>query len=102
MNEREQLLRTILHLSKTCSNLHVLVASRKEVDIRQALKTNCETLIVGEQNCTDIKRFVTSEINNLWKEIRHIAEPTAEEFFGAVADKIVTQSEGAEPTEKMT
>ena len=96
MIEREQLLRTILHLSKTCSNLHVLVASRKEVDIRQALKTNCETLLVEEKNRADIKRFVTSEINSLWRKIRHIAsaEPMAGKFFKTVTHNIVNQSEG--------
>ena len=93
--ERKQLLRTILHLWKTCSNLHVLIASRKEVDIRQALETGCETLLLEEKNRTDIKRFVTSEINSLWKKINHIAEPVAGEFFKTVAHNIVNQSEGA-------
>ena len=93
--ERKQLLRTILHLWKTCSNLHVLIASRKEVDIRQALETGCETLLLEEKNRTDIKRFVTSEINSLWRKINHIAEPTAGEFFKTVAHNIVNQSEGA-------
>ena len=96
MIEREQLLKAILHLLKTCSNLHVLVASRKEVDIGQALKTKCETLLVEEKNRADIKRFVASEINSLWRKIRHIAssKPMAEEFFKTVAHNIVNQSEG--------
>ena len=96
MIDREQLLRTILHLLKTCSNLHVLVASRKEVDIGQALKTNGETLLVEEKNRADIKRFVASEINSLWRKIRDIAsaEPMAGEFFKTVAHNIVNQSEG--------
>ena len=93
--ERKQLLKTILGLWKNCSNLHVLVASRKEVDIRQELETKCETLIVEEKNRTDIKRFVTREINDLWRKIRHIAEPTAGEFFKVVAHNIIDQSEGA-------
>ena len=99
MIERKQLLKTILHLSKTCSNLHVLVASRKEVDIREALKENCETLLVEEKNRSDIKRFVTSEINSLWRKIRHIAsaEPMAGEFLKTVAHNIVNQSEGTGP-----
>ena len=94
---REQLLRTMLHLLKTCPNLHVLVASRKEVDIQQALKTNCETLLAEEKNRADIKRFVTSEINSLWRKIRPIAnaEPMAGEFLKTVAHNIVNQSEGA-------
>ena len=97
MIERKQLLRTILHLSKTCSNLHVLVASRKEVDIQQALKSNCETLLAEEKNRADIKRFVISEINSLWRKIKPIAnaEPLAGEFLKAVAHNIVNQSEGA-------
>ena len=92
--DRKQLLKTILHLLKTCINLHVLVASRKEVDIRQTLETDCETLILEEKNRTDIKRFVTSEINNLWRRIRHIAKPMVGEFFKTVAHNIVNQSEG--------
>ena len=92
--ERKQLLGTILHLWKTCSNLHVLVASRKEVDIRKALETGCETLLLEEKNRIDIKRFVTNEINSLWRKINHIAEPKAAEFFKTVAHNIVTQSEG--------
>ena len=94
MIEREQLLRTILHLTETCSNLHVLVASRKEVDIRQALETKCQTLLLEEKNRTDIKRFVTREINSLWRKISHIAEPTTGEFLKTVAHNIVNQSEG--------
>ena len=97
--EREQLLRTMLHLSKTCSNLHVLVASRKEVDIREALKKNCETLLVEEKNRSDIKRFVTGEINSLWRKIRPFASavPMAGEFLKTVARNIVNQSEGTRP-----
>ena len=63
--ERKKLLRTILSLCNNCSNLHILVASRKEVDICWALKTNCETLIVEDKNRNDIQRFVTSEIKDL-------------------------------------
>ena len=99
--ERKQLLKTILDLWQNCSNLHVLVASRKEVDIRRALETNCATLIVEEKNRPDIKRFVTKEINDLWGKIRHIAEPTAGEFFKTVAQNIVNQSEGARSIEQM-
>ena len=98
--ERKQLLRTVLGFRQNCSNLHVLIASRKEVDIRQELATECETLIVEEKNRTDIKRFVTREINDLWKKIKHIAEPTAGEFVKVVAHNIVTQSGGAESIEK--
>ena len=92
--DRKQLLKTILHLLGACPNLHVLVASRKEVDIRQTLETKCETLILEEKNRTDIKRFVTSEVNNLWRKVRHIAEPMAGEFFKTLAHNIVNQSEG--------
>ena len=92
--ERNQLLRTILGIWRNCPNLHVLVASRKKGDIRRALETNCKTLIVGKQNCIDIKRFVTREINSLWRKISHIAEPTAGEFLKTVAHNIVNQSEG--------
>ena len=97
MIEREQLLKIILHLIKTLPNLHILVASRKEVDIRQALETKCETLLLEEKNRADIKRFVTREINNLWRRIRQIAnpEPKAGEFLKTVAHNIVNQSEGA-------
>ena len=93
--ERKQLLRTILGLRNNCFNLHLLIASRKEVDIRQALETNCETLIVEEKNRTDIKRFVTREINDLWGRIRHSTEPTAGAFFKTLTHNIVIQSEGA-------
>ena len=99
--EREQLLGTILHLWETCFNLHVLVASRKEADIRQALETKCETLLLEEKNRTDIKRFVVREINNLWRSIRHIADPMAGEFFKTVAHNIVNQSEGARSIKQM-
>ena len=99
--DRKQLLKTILHLLKTCSNLHVLVTSRKEVDIRQTLEINCETLVLEEKNRTDIKRFVTGEINDLWRRIRHIAEPMAGNFFKTVAHNIVNQSEGARSIERM-
>ena len=92
--ERGCLLRTILGLWKNCSNLHVLVASRKEVDIRRVLKPECETLIVEEKNRTDIEWFVTREMDNLWAEISHSAEPRAREFFKTVAHNIVNQSEG--------
>ena len=99
MIEREQLLRIILHLTKTCSNLHVLVASRKEVDIREAIEKNCETLLVEEKNRSDIKRFVTGEINSLWRKIKHNASavPMAGEFLKTVAHNIVNQSEGTSP-----
>ena len=93
--ERKQLLKTILDLWRNCPNLRLLVSSRKEVDIRQALGTNCETLIVEEKSRTDIKRFVTSEINDLWRKIRRVAEPGTGEFFKALAHSIVNQSEGA-------
>ena len=99
--EREHLLRTILGVWKNCPNLHVLVASRKEVDIRRELEKHCETLIVEEKNRADIKRFVIRKINDLWRKISHIAEPTDGEFFKMVAHKIVNQSEGARSTEKM-
>ena len=108
-DERKQLLTTILRLWKNCPNLHVLVASRKEVDIRRALEINCETLIVEEKNRSDIKQFVTKEVNDLWRKIKHIAEktkkiagktkqiaePTTREFFEMVAINIVNQSEGS-------
>ena len=100
--ERKQLLKTILGLWQNCSNLRVLIASRKEADIRRALETNCVTLIVEEKNRTDIKRFVTREIDNLWGKIRHIAEPTAGEFFKTVAHNIVNQSEGARSIENIS
>ena len=100
--ERKQLLKTILGLWQNCSNLHVLVASRKEVDIRRALETHCETLIVEERNRIDIRHFVTREINELWRKIRHIAEPTAREFLKTVRHNIVNQSEGARFIEKMS
>ena len=99
--ERKHLLRTILGLWQNCSNLHVLIASRKEVDIGRALKTNCETLIVEEKNRTDIKRFVTREINDLRGKIRQAAGSAAEEFFNIVAHNIVIQSEGARFIKKM-
>ena len=99
--ERKQLLRTILGFLQNCSNLHILIASRKEVDIRQELGIECETLNVEEKNRTDIKRFVTREINDLWRKIRHIAEPTAGEVFKVVAHNIVNQSEGARSLKKM-
>ena len=99
--EREQLLRTILGLWKNCSNLHILVASRKEVDICRELEKHCETLIVEEKNYRDINRFVVRMINDLWRKIRHIAEPTDGEFFKMVARNIVDQSEGASSTEMM-
>ena len=50
------------------------------VNCTRALEPNCETLVVEEKNRADIKRFVTSKINDLWRKIRHIAEPTAGEF----------------------
>ena len=100
--EREHLLRTILDLWKNCSNLHVLVASRKEVDIRRALETNCEMLIVEGKNRSDIKRFVTKKINDLWRKIKHITEPTTGEFFKMVACNIVNQSKGARSIEKVS
>ena len=93
--ERERLLRAILGLLESCSNLHVLVASRKEVDIRQELETTCETLVVEEKNRTDIKQFVTKAIRDLLKKIKRVAEPTAGEFFKTVGHNIVNQSEGA-------
>ena len=100
--ERKQLLGVILGLWQNCSNLHVLVASRKEVDIRRALETHCETLIVEENNRIDIRHFVTREINELWRKIKHIAEPTAGEFLKTVRHNIVNQSEGARSIEKMS
>ena len=100
--ERGHLLRTILSLWQNCSNLHVLVASRKEVDIRRVLKPKCESLIVEEKNRTDIERFVTKGIEDLWAEIRHSAEPRDGEFFKTVARSIVNQCEGtrSEPMAK--
>ena len=104
--ERKQLLRTILSLWNNCSNLHILVASRKEVDIRRELETNCETLIVEDKNRSDIQRFVTSEINDLLRRIRrpiaHRVEPTIVEFFKTVAHNIVIQSEGVRSIEEMS
>ena len=99
--EREQLLRTILGLWKNCSNLHVLVASRKEADIHRELEKHCEMLIVEKKNRADIKRFVIGKINDLWRRIKHIAEPTAGEFFKMVARSIVNQSEGARSIENL-
>ena len=98
--ERKQLLGVILGLWQNCSNLHVLVASRKEVDIRRTLETNCVALIVEEKNRTDVKRFVTREINNLWRKIERVAGPVTGEIFKAVAHNIVNQSEGARSIKK--
>ena len=100
--EREHLLRTILGLWKNCPNLHVLVASRKETDICRALERDCEMLIVEEKNRADIKRFVITMIDDLWRKIRHIAEPTARESSKMVAHEIVNQSEGASSIEMMS
>ena len=100
--ERKQLLRTILGLWQNCSNLRVLIASRKEADIRRALETNCVTLIVEEKNRTDIKRFVTSRINDLWRKISHITEPRVGEFLKMAAKNIVNQSEGARSIGQMS
>ena len=90
--ERRHLLKKILGLWENCSNLHVLIASRKEVDIHWTLEGKCETLIVEGRNRTDIRQFVTSEINDLW--ISHFAQPAAGKFFKTVADNIVIRSEG--------
>ena len=93
-----------------------MVSSRKEVDIRRALETNCETLIVEEKNRSDIKQFVTKEVNDLWGKIKHIAgktkkiagktkqiaEPTTRESFEMVAINIVNQSEGSTFMEKVS
>ena len=98
VTERKQLLRKVLGIWQNCSNLQVLVSSRKEVDIRRALEKNCETLNVEEKNRIDIEQFVTREINDLWGDIVHIAEPRAEHFFKMVAYNIVNQSEGAGST----
>ena len=101
-SERKQLLRTILGLWQNCPNLHLLVASRKEVDIRRELETNCETLVVEEKNRSDIKRFVIGEINDLWRRIKHIADPMDGEFFKTVRHNIVNQSEGSRSRRKMS
>ena len=93
-SERKQLLRKMLGLWQDCSNLHILVASRKEVDIRRALETKCATLNIEEKNRIDIKRFVIGEINDLWRRIRRIAKPTDGEFFKTVRHNIVNRSEG--------
>ena len=100
--ERGRLLRTILGLWQNCSNLHVLVASRKEVDIHRVLGPKCETLIVEEKNRTDIERFVTRKIDDLWADIRQRAGPGARGFFNTVVRNIVNQSEGtrSEPVAK--
>ena len=104
--ERKQILRIILGLVQNCSNLHVLVASRKEVDIRQALEANCETLTVEEKNRSDIERFVTKEIDDIWRKIsmRRIVglEPGTGEFFEALRRNIVNQSEGARSIKEMS
>ena len=99
--EREQLLKTMLRLCQNCSNLHILVASRKEADIRWTLDSNCKTLIVEEKNRSDIKRFVARKISDLWRKIRHIAEPAAGEFFKMVARSIVNRSEGERSIESL-
>ena len=98
--ERKPLLATILGLLQSCLNLHVLVASRKEVDIRQELEGKCETLIVEEKSRSDIERFVAREIDNIWRKIsrRRIEglEPGTGGLFEAVKQNIVNQSGGAE------
>jgi S-adenosylmethionine:diacylglycerol 3-amino-3-carboxypropyl transferase len=53
-------------------------------------------IIVEEKNRADIKRFVTGEINTLWSEVKHVAEPGASDFFKEVARNIVIQSGGTE------
>lgn len=93
-SQRKQLLETILNLCSCCPNLCTLVSSRKEVDIRRKLEKQCEMIIVEEKNRADIKRFVTGEINTLWSEIKHVAEPGASDFFKEVARNIVIQSGG--------
>ena len=102
--ERKQLMTAILRLLKNCSNLHVLIASRKEVDIHQKLESECKMLVVEERNRTDIERFVLAEINDLCRSMkkRKNTEPMtqAEEFFKTVQDNIVHQSEGNRSTEK--
>ncbi|KAF8244056.1 hypothetical protein K440DRAFT_605468 [Wilcoxina mikolae CBS 423.85] len=93
-SQRKQLLETVLNLCSSCPNLHILVASRKEFDIRRELEKNCEIVIVEEKNRADIKRFVTGKINNLWNEIKHVAEPGTSDFFKEVARDIVVRSGG--------
>ena len=104
--ERKGILRVILSLWQNCSNLHVLVASRREVDIRQELEGNSETLIVEEKSRSDIERFVAREIDDIWTNIlnRHIADldPGTWEFFQTVKQNIVNQSGGSGSIEKMS
>ena len=104
--ERKGILRIILDLWQNCTNLHVLVASRKEADIRQELEGNCETLIVEENSRSDIERFVAREIDDIWTNIsnRHIAdlEPRTWEFFQTVKQNIANQSGGPRSIEKIS
>jgi hypothetical protein len=94
VRQRKQLLVTIQSLCNSCPNLYVLVASRKEVDIRQKLEKSYEMVIVEEKNRADIERFVSSEINTLWSEIKHVTEPGASDLFKDIARQIVDRSKG--------
>ncbi|KAF8241833.1 hypothetical protein K440DRAFT_608109 [Wilcoxina mikolae CBS 423.85] len=78
---RKKLLETTLKLCNDCPNLHVLVSSRKEVDIRQRLETNAEMVAVEEWNRSDIERYVTHEVCGLWERIKHIAKPEIENIL---------------------
>ena len=102
--ERKPILTIILGLLQNCLNLHVLVASRKEVDICQELEGKCTTLIIEENSRSDIERFVAREIDNIWTKIskRHIAhlEPGTGKLFDTVKQNIVNQSGGAGSMER--
>lgn len=61
--ERPFLLKSLLNLQKS-QNLKLLISSRAEYDISLRLRSQCERLLVHENNLQDITDYVDHRIND--------------------------------------
>ncbi|MCJ1392101.1 hypothetical protein MMC18_004968 [Xylographa bjoerkii] len=93
-DERSVLLRDLVDLCDTCSNVKLLICSRKESDISRLLRNKAESLLVDRQNTPDIKCYVHNMVNE-WIGTVHIDHGSSvESEVRTLVKPIAARSEG--------
>ncbi|KAK8112930.1 Nacht domain protein [Apiospora sp. TS-2023a] len=74
--DRTRLLRELLSVSKGCSNLRILIASRPESDLKSLLQDNAKVIRVDQNNEVSIQTFVERWVANCF--VTRQFNPTAQ------------------------
>ncbi|MCJ1385990.1 hypothetical protein MMC17_009115 [Xylographa soralifera] len=92
--ERYVLLRDLVDLCDTCSNVKLLLCSRKDSDISRLLRKKAKILVVDRQNTPDIECYVYN-MTNEWIGTVNIDPLSSVEFeVWTLVKPIATKSEG--------